>query len=125
MKFTYQELDNMQASINALLVQKMPIKITARLKKLLKVLEPDISTLNTSKIESVQKHGGIVDPSGRYSISAENNKEGFDNFVKELNELHTLETNDITFELISLSEIPDISLTVLELQSLEKLFKDE
>ena len=94
----------------------MPVKTAYRVRKLLKKVYEELVYIERNRVNLVKKYSNGKDKIGNFEVSKEKENE----FKKEFSELLT---EEIVFdwELISISELGDISLTPVDLIRLDKL----
>ncbi len=116
MKFKLSEVRTLEGSLIKLTSKELPVKTAYRVGKLLKKVSEELVYIERHRVNLVKKYSNGKDKIGNFEVSKEKENE----FKKEFSELLT---EEIVFdwELISISELGDISLTPVDLIRLDKL----
>lgn len=117
-KLKLGEIDELTESMNKLLVQDLPIKISYEFGKLAKRLSEEQQIFCENKIKLYNKYS-TVDSENVKSIKPENQEK----FLNEYNELFNMEV-DIPFSPISISNLGDIKITPIDIIALYKFITE-
>jgi hypothetical protein len=118
MKISLGKLKNSEEALTALSNCPLPIVLSYKISKALKVIASELTLLEESRKSLVQKYGVVE---GNDVIVS---KENIDAFMKELNPL-LMEEVDIPIEPIPIGSLPDnLSLTPIQISQLSYFIVD-
>jgi len=120
MKIKLSEILNSKDSIGKLLERELPIRISFRLTKLIKELDPELQIIEKHRIKLVEKYGKKNEENGNTEVSGDSVAD----FSKEFNTLLEEEL-DIDYEPIPISSLENISLSPFDVLRLEKFINQE
>lgn len=119
MKLKLGDVTMMQQGLTVLLNQPLPIKLSYKLGKLVKIVDEEIQEIENRRIELVKKYGVEDKEKGTIKVSDENQ----DHFMKEYSELLDLDVN-LDFEQVDINQLPDdIKISPQQLIFLDKIIK--
>lgn len=117
MKIKLGEVTMIQQGLMTLVNQQLPVKLSYKLGKLIKIVDDEVQEIENKRIELVKKYG--VKNEEDNTIKVPDDKQ--DGFMQEYTDLLNLEI-DVTFEPISISELPDdLKITPQQLIYLENV----
>ena len=118
------QLDALISSLSNIISKELPIKISYRLSKLLKVIASEHELMIQQRNEIINKHAE-KDEDGNVK-QLDDNKINISSpilYQKEINELCEIGFN-VDFERVSIDELGDINISVQDLLHLDKFFID-
>ena len=118
------QLDFIISSLSNLVTKELPIKLSYRLSKLIKVLANEHELYNQNKNEIIKKYAE-KDEEGNIK-QLEDNKINIlspNEYQRNLEELHLLGF-EVLFEKIKIDELGDINISVQDLLNLDKFITD-
>ena len=119
MKFSLGEIYGLTRSLQKVTDKELPIKVSFRLYKFMKDCSAEMEILEKSRVQLVEKYAAPYEDGKEKQVSDENKEE----FQKEFGTLLNEEV-EIGFELISLEDLGDISISTNDLIPMQKLFKE-
>ena len=114
-KITLAELINMKPAIQKLVVKELPAKLSYRLAKLVRLLEPEYVSYEETRRKLVEKYGDKTED-GNITVPQ-------DKLEVFMNELNGVLKEEVEFSYIpfSIDEIEKVELSVQDIVSIEKL----
>ena len=119
---TLEQLVNSKNAIQNLVGEKLPIRVSSDLRKLIKVINPILVSYEEARIEKIMEFGECAEGTETWTVKPEN-IDAFNTQNKEaLNEELTLNIPIIT---VGMLERADVNLSTSDMVMLEWLIKDE
>ena len=118
MKLQLGEIRNMKEPMSLLLEKDLPINVSWRLTKFVKVLDKELGDIEEFRINLV-KRLGVDDKENEGALQVPDEKMG--EFIESFNELLMTEI-EVEFEPIEISTLGDIQVSTKELLALDKIF---
>jgi hypothetical protein len=123
MLFKLSELFGITRSLPKLTDKELPIKISYRLLKFMKRASEEMDVLEKARVKLVEKYSDKKNKNKEdekeVKVADENKNEFQEEFAKLLEE-----EIEIDFDIISISELGDISFAAKDLMFLDKIIKD-
>ena len=122
MKLKLGEVYSLVRNLPKLTNKDIPIKISYRLLKLLKICSAEMDTLEKTRIKLVEKYAEKTDDDkkGECKVADENKEKFQEQFAKLLDE-----DVEIDFKLISIEDLGDINFSVNDLAPLQIIIKEK
>lgn len=104
-------------TLNNLCSEKLPIKISYKLLRLLKMITPEFELFNQERIKLICQYGEAVDDaSGEYKII------NIEEFTSAMNDLGNQDI-ELNFDIIDMSSIEKLNLSVQDIVATEAFIK--
>ena len=119
MKFKLIEIYNLVKGLAKVTEKELPIKVSYRLSKFLKICSSEMEIMEASRVKLVEKYSD--------SDMSEKNKKVADENIDKFQEDFTSLVNeeiDIDFEPISINDLGDISISANDLLFISKIIKE-
>jgi hypothetical protein len=114
MKVKLVDIYGSVATLNKLIDEPLPAKISFKLMKLLNQLNQEVKLVEDQRIKLIKKFSGEGD-----SVTEENKEQ----FIKEFSEILE-ETTDISWEPVSIESLGELKMSVVELSKIQYLFTE-
>jgi hypothetical protein len=122
MKVTLAEIKALEIPLTAFLKEKLPLKASYRLSKVLKQISSELADLESERQKLIREYGDVDETNNEIAIKDEAK---LIQFRIEFTEL-LKEEIELNYDPISLSELGDnIQLTLADMTYLSVLFKDD
>lgn len=104
-------------TLNNLCSEKLPIKISYKLLRLIKMITPEFELFNQERIKLIYQYGEAVDDaSGEYKII------NIEEFTSAMNDLGNQDI-ELNFDIIDMSSIEKLNLSVQDIVATEAFIK--
>lgn len=121
MELTLGQIQDMKDALRRLSEERIPLKTAFKLNKLINVVDDNLQIIEDQRIKLVNKLG-TEDKDGSVSIDAKDTN-AIQTFQKEYMELMD-EKIELDFDLLVISELPDVKLSTQDMLKLASLFKE-
>jgi hypothetical protein len=108
-KLTNGEIFSTKEPLQKLLNEKLPVKVSYGLVKLVTKLDEQFKIIETTRQGLIKKYG---EPDGKGSINVKQDGDNWDKFVVEFNELMAQEV-EVVFDKVKLPETLEIETSVI------------
>ncbi len=121
MKLTLAELKALEIPLTNFLKEKLPLKASYRLSKVLKQISSELGDLEQERQKLIRQYGEVDTEAGEISIKEEAK---LNQFRLEFSELLKEEV-ELNFEPIALDDLGSVELTLADMTFLSVLFKED
>lgn len=118
-KFNLGEIYGLTRSLQKITDKELPIKVSYRFYKFLKLCASEMEILEKSRVQLVEKYAAPYEEDKEKQVSDENRQKFQEEFASLLQE-----EVEIEFEPILVDDLGDITLSTNDLVSMQKLFKE-
>ena len=119
MKVKLHEVVNSLQSLQALGMEKMPIKLAYNIQRNMRLLSAEMDTYEKSRVDLIKSKYGTEQEDGSYQVSKDNMPE----YRKEMETLGMIEV-DLDMHTITIADFGDIKVAPIALDHLDWMIKE-